>query len=1059
MKKLIVAAVVVLFLFVSSTVSFPGHSLAETPGGNTKPAGSPSTFVNDNWAFLTDNDASSSLTVGDTLRNNNDTIAPGTVTVTYGVTGFGLVTTGTFTGSVAGSVTINNAITNTDVGGTVNVLEGTYGELVTANKTLSLLGARAGVDARTRTGVESVIRGADLGGTRSTSFNVTVSNVEIDGFTIQENSSGTQFGTGILLGAGISGSQVRNNIIQNNVTGLSLANGAAGQAVIERNMFRTNNVAGPASGHGIYTDQFVAGGTVQNVLIDNNSFVGNTGQGIGFSSTSAATPATNITVSNNLFDGNGRALYAFNLTNSSITSNTVQNSTDAASADFRLFEGVSGLTISGNVLQNGAGRALRISNIGTGAPDATTVTFRLNSISGYTGPAGTFEVDTGGYAGTLDATCTWWGNITGPTIATNPGGTGQTLVDPDGVVDFQPWLVYAPDSTAIVPGVQFPTSFGVSAQAASFTATNNNYRRLINVIDCLQPGQTVILGGNFDWTQANAAASWALGNDGVASTADDFSLLVRPNLNNVTITATALGTARIQGPGDLAAVNLEGVFVFDGGDNQNWTISNLEIFDFDLSIGMFNGAGGSDAYNGTTITNNHIRIATDLNSVVAPADVNQNIGIHYSFGTNQTISGNQIDIPGDGISAGSNQSSTVGMQSNTSGGNVYDGLLIDNNTIRVLNAQDATNPQRILGIWENAQGHSSDITVSNNDFLNNAVGNNPVTNLQSAFRVTSHSSASTVVTYSGNTVNGANIGFEWLAGSNFSGNPPVVLLGNALTNVQTGFLIRSNGAATFTGTGNIVIGTGSTAGVAVNISQGSRVSVLGGLFTNSGIGIGVDGTLTNTVRATALIQGANMNNNSVAGLRLLNGAVVDAGGGGYTGLGTSTGSNKFLGYAPGGPGFAIQNLNTDGGFTGMFVAAPPDMRARGNIFASTSAAFIELVVNHDIDVATQGFVDFALPVTAAAVSVSGRILTADGRGITNARVVVTGNTLAEPRTALTGGFGYYTIDGLQAGETYIVTVGSKRFTFQVPSRVIHLVDTVTDLDFVAEPSSRVNGTR
>jgi len=51
-----------------------------------------------------------------------------------------------------------------------------------------------------------------------------------------------------------------------------------------------------------------------------------------------------------------------------------------------------------------------------------------------------------------------------------------------------------------------------------------------------------------------------------------------------------------QGPGDLAAANLEGVFVFDGGDNQGWTISNLEIFDFDLSIGMFNGAGGSDAF-------------------------------------------------------------------------------------------------------------------------------------------------------------------------------------------------------------------------------------------------------------------------------------------------------------------------------------------------------------------------------------------------------------------------------------------------------------------------------
>ncbi|MBK8485895.1 MAG: hypothetical protein IPL31_16470 [Saprospiraceae bacterium] len=65
-----------------------------------------------------------------------------------------------------------------------------------------------------------------------------------------------------------------------------------------------------------------------------------------------------------------------------------------------------------------------------------------------------------------------------------------------------------------------------------------------------------------------------------------------------------LGNASITESGDLASVNLEGVLIFDGGDNQNWTISNMEFKEFDLSIGMFNGAGGSDAYNNLTITNN-----------------------------------------------------------------------------------------------------------------------------------------------------------------------------------------------------------------------------------------------------------------------------------------------------------------------------------------------------------------------------------------------------------------------------------------------------------------------
>ena len=86
--------------------------------------------------------------------------------------------------------------------------------------------------------------------------------------------------------------------------------------------------------------------------------------------------------------------------------------------------------------------------------------------------------------------------------------------------------------------------------------------------------------------------------------------------------------ATIQGPGDLAAINLKACSSSIGGDNQNWTISNIRFLDFDLAIGMFNGAGGTDAFNGTHITNNYIRIARDLNATVAPADANQNIGIH-----------------------------------------------------------------------------------------------------------------------------------------------------------------------------------------------------------------------------------------------------------------------------------------------------------------------------------------------------------------------------------------------------------------------------------------------
>ena len=56
--------------------------------------------------------------------------------------------------------------------------------------------------------------------------------------------------------------------------------------------------------------------------------------------------------------------------------------------------------------------------------------------------------------------------------------------------------------------------------------------------------------------------------------------------------------------------------------------------------------------------------------------------------------------------AGSNFATDVGMQSNTSGGNVYDGLQITNNIIQVLNAQDATNPQSSPGhLGKRARAH------------------------------------------------------------------------------------------------------------------------------------------------------------------------------------------------------------------------------------------------------------------------------------------------------------------------------------------------------------------
>ena len=92
-----------------------------------------------------------------------------------------------------------------------------------------------------------------------------------------------------------------------------------------------------------------------------------------------------------------------------------------------------------------------------------------------------------------------------------------------------------------------------------------------------------------------------------------------------------------------------------------------------------------------------------------------------------------------------------------------------------------------------------------------------------------------------------------------------------------------------------------------------------------------------------------------------------------------------------------------------------------------------------------------LPPTSATAAISGRVTTSTGRGVQNAIMTITGGGLTSPRSARTGSFGYFSIDDLLVGETYVVTVNSKRYAFQTPSRIISLTDSVTDADFVADP--------
>jgi len=87
--------------------------------------------------------------------------------------------------------------------------------------------------------------------------------------------------------------------------------------------------------------------------------------------------------------------------------------------------------------------------------------------------------------------------------------------------------------------------------------------------------------------------------------------------------------------------------------------------------------------------------------------------------------------------------------------------------------------------------------------------------------------------------------------------------------------------------------------------------------------------------------------------------------------------------------------------------------------------------------------------TAANVSVSGQVRSGKS-GISNVTVMITGGNLTEPLFTKTNTFGNYSFDGLTAGQTFVVTVVSRRYNFPQSSIVLNLADNVADADFEAE---------
>jgi hypothetical protein len=87
---------------------------------------------------------------------------------------------------------------------------------------------------------------------------------------------------------------------------------------------------------------------------------------------------------------------------------------------------------------------------------------------------------------------------------------------------------------------------------------------------------------------------------------------------------------------------------------------------------------------------------------------------------------------------------------------------------------------------------------------------------------------------------------------------------------------------------------------------------------------------------------------------------------------------------------------------------------------------------------------FVAAPTAASVEISGRVLTPSGGGLLGALVTLTDQS-GNVRVARTTTFGYYRFTDIEAGQTVVITVRSKRYEYQ--PQVVFVASDITELNF------------
>ena len=418
-------------------------------------------------------------------------------------------------------------------------------------------------------------------------------------------------------------------------------------------------------------------------------------------------------------------------------------------------------------------------------------------------------------------------------------------------------------------------------------------------------------------------------------------------------------------------------------------------------------------------------IGTDVTGTVALGN-HFNTGVDVDFAASATQIGGLTSTPGmppGNVISGSG----VGLQVGTGSNNVTNTAVMGN-----LIGTDASGT--------NGLGNLTGITIV--DPSNTIGGTDPLARNVISANGTGINLGGTEAGAQNNKVQGNFIGTD-ITGTQLLGNGGDGVFALAPNNTIGGISVVPG-----QNPGNLIAGNG---GRGVHILA-TGIAVLGNsIHSNGSLGIELenDGVTANDP-CDGDLGGNNRQNfpvitssSSGAGMVMLSGSLDS--------LANSTFRLEFFSSAAGDPSGngegrtflgALDNVQTNGSCIANFGPVSFPVPAGQSVVTAT-ATRLDGSLN---PIETSEFSAFVMP-TAANVSVSGKVLTPDGRGLRNAVVTITDSTGIK-RTVTTSSFGLYSFDNLQVGQTYVIRVSSKLYRFS--SRLVQVNDTLTDVDFVGQ---------